>query len=110
MIRHIVLIRFDDDADQTRIDRYISAVQDLPTLIPEIVEFTAGRDIGKAHEAGRGDNWDFVVSSTFRTFDDYSTYAEHPEHKALVDRYLVGLMRDRAALQIETADVPAWPS
>lgn len=111
MIRHIVLLRFDKGAEESRIERYVRAVQELPTLIPGIVDFTCGRDVGNSLGAAAvGANWDFVVSSTFKSFEDYVMYAEHPEHKALVERHLVGLMSDRAALQIETPDADSWTS
>lgn len=108
MIRHIVLIRFVSGADQAAIGRYSRAVEELPNLIPEIVDFSCGRDVGKSEGLGPSQNWDFFVSSTFRNFADYLIYAEHPQHKALVDRYLVGLMSERAALQVESPADTAW--
>lgn len=101
MIRHIVLLRFAEDADESAVAQYADAVAKLPQLIPEVVDFWYGRDAGGAGAPGRGDNWDFVVSATFHNFDDYRRYAEHPDHRALVESHLDGLMVDRAALQIE---------
>jgi Stress responsive A/B Barrel Domain len=108
MIRHIVLLRFNDDAEEAAIDRYVEAVKQLPALIPSIVDFDCGRDIGKDRDLELASNWDFVTSATFSNFADYLGYLKHPEHLALVERHVVGLMSDRAALQIEEGDGPLW--
>jgi hypothetical protein len=104
VIRHIVFIRFKSDAEEAAIERYVQTVKRLPKLIPSIVDFTCGRDVGKTQHPELATNWDFVVSATFRTLPDYLGYATHPEHLALVESQLVSLMSDRAALQIEQAD------
>jgi hypothetical protein len=104
VIRHIVFVRFKSDAEEAAIERYVEAVKSLPKAIPSIVDFACGRDVGKAQHPELAANWDFVVSATFRTLPDYLDYATHPEHLALVEKQLVNIMSDRAALQIEQAD------
>jgi hypothetical protein len=108
VIRHIVFLRFNDDAEEAAVDRYVDAVSRLPTVIPWIVDFTCGRDVGKAQAPELASNWDFVVSATFRTMADYLGYATHPEHLALVESQLVHLIRERAALQVEDAEDSRW--
>lgn len=109
MIRHVVLLRFVEEAHESAIEQYAHAVAELPALIPEIVTFTSGRDVGKAFGPAAATNWDFVVSATFADLEAYRRYAEHPDHRALVERHLAGLMSDRAALQIEESTAPrSW--
>lgn len=101
MIRHTVLLRFVADADPGAIAAYARDLAELPHLIPGVVEFSFGADVGKRIDHSRASNWDFVVTAAFETYDDYKVYADHPDHHALVAKHLDQLMEDRAALQIE---------
>lgn len=99
MIRHVVVIRFIPDADQHRIEDFAQAVAKLPDEITEVVDFSCGPDVGKAQGGQFEGNWDFVVQATFRSMADYRVYADHPAHHRLKDRYLAGLMQDRAGIK-----------
>jgi hypothetical protein len=109
MIRHVVMLRFVPDADASQIDRYVLAV---PTLraIPGVEALAFGRNVD-GRTPGIADssmipssNWDFLVSAVFATYNDYQVYASHPIHRELIDTYLAGLVSDRAALQMHSAD------
>jgi hypothetical protein len=108
VIRHIVLLRLKEGAEDAAIDRYTTALGALPQLIPSIVSFTWGRDLGKEHDPSLAGNWDFVVSATFANIGDYVSYATNPAHVALKDEHVERLFGDRAALQIGASLDASW--
>ena len=51
-------------------------------------------------------NWDFVVSTTLPSMTDYLDYATHPSHLELIEKHVVHLVKERAAVQVEEASEP----
>ncbi len=82
MIRHTVLISFDG-ADDSLLDSLIPELRALPALIPEIADYTVGRDLGLDDAAPT-----IVVIGDFESVDDYRTYATHPEHLRVVQELI----------------------
>jgi hypothetical protein len=80
-------------------DEQIRALEDelatLPDKIPSIRSYAFGRD------AGLGGNFHFAVVADFDDAAGYSEYADHPEHRKLVDELIVPIRAERAACQFE---------
>lgn len=95
MLRHTVLIACKG-ADDAAIDRIVAQLRALPALIPEIVDYTVGRDLGLD-----GSTADVVVIADFATVDDYRAYGGHPEHVRVLEEMIkpVATAIDRAQIQ-----------
>lgn len=82
MIRHIVLLAFDG-ADAEVLDTVERELRRLPDLIPEIGDYTVGRDLGL-----RGGPPTIVVLGGFGSVEAYEAYATHPEHVRVLDDHI----------------------
>ena len=80
----------------------MGGLQELPSKIPCIITLRYGRDTGKVtHPDQLAGNWDFVVSTTLSSMSDYLDYATHPSHLELIEKHVVHLVKDRAAIQVD---------
>ncbi len=80
----------------------MAGVRELPSRIPSIVNLSCGRDVGKVdHPDQLSSNWDFVVSTTFPSMSAYLEFSTHPSHLELIEKHVVHLVKERAALQVE---------
>lgn len=83
-------------------DEQIRSIEDglggLPDLIPELIAYRFGRDIG----VGSG-NFDFVVTADFDTLDGYVAYRDHPVHRAIAVDEILPNAAERSAIQFESA-------
>lgn len=83
MIRHVVLLKWNEGVDAAHIAATKAALDRLPSVIPEIVSFLNGPDL-RAVPA----TWDYAVTADFASLDDFFIYREHPEHQHFVKDYL----------------------
>jgi len=79
MIRHVAVFRFRDSATEAVIDEIDEALATLPSIIPEIISFSSGRNANVTEGA-----WDYAVVSDFASPQDYLVYASNPEHMDMV--------------------------
>lgn len=84
MIRHVAVFRFKDTITEAYVDQIDETLATLPSIIPEIISFSSGRNAGVTEGA-----WDYAVVSDFASAEDYLTYATNPQHVDMV-RNLVG--------------------
>lgn len=82
MIRHIVLLAFEG-ADDEVLDTVEQELRKLPDLIPEIDDYTVGRDL-----ALRGGPPTIVVLGGFDSIEAYEAYSAHPEHVRVLDDHI----------------------
>lgn len=82
MIRHTVLLTFDG-VDESVVERVIDELRALPPLIPQILAYTVGRDLGLTEGTAT-----VVVAADFATVDDYRIYSGHPEHVRVLDDHI----------------------
>ncbi|WP_419929491.1 Dabb family protein [Candidatus Poriferisocius sp.] len=96
MIRHVVMFRFRDDADEAQRQAVHDAIATMPkaTGVTEAYEF--GPDLGLAEG-----NFDFTVVGDFADQEAYLTYRDHPEHQRIVFDIIRPAISDRAAIQFE---------
>ena len=102
MIRHVAVFRFNDDMTAGAIDHIDEMLATLPGIIPEILAFRSGRDIGLTDGA-----WDYGVVADFASSDNYMTYATNPDHVHMVKNVVGPHVKQSARLQYEcqtTAD------
>ena len=79
MIRHVAVFRFKDSATDAVIDEIDETLATLPSIIPEIISFSSGRNAHVTESA-----WDYAVVSDFASPQDYLVYAKDPLHRDMV--------------------------
>jgi len=84
MIRHVAVFRFKDDVTDEIVDEIDKTLATLPSIIPEIISFSSGRNANVTEGA-----WDYAVVSDFASPEDYLVYATNPQHVDMV-KNLVG--------------------
>jgi hypothetical protein len=99
MIRHVVMFRFEDSVTEAQIAELSSALDALPSSIPEIVAYRHGRDLGLAPT-----NFDYTVTADFADVGGYTTYRDHPEHRRFIAEHITGKVSERTAVQFEFTD------
>jgi len=95
MIRHIVLLKFKDDASEEKIQALVEGNRAMPGQIPEVVSAQSGSDLGLSQG-----KFDYGVVVDFTSEADYQTYLAHPAHLAL-GAIALELMADAAQMQFE---------
>lgn len=95
-IQHVVLFRFAEGTDPSAVDALATGLRRLPGLIPQVATYAVGPDIGLTDDA-----WDFAVSARFASVDDFLTYRNHPEHRAVVTDLIEPITAERRAVQFE---------
>jgi hypothetical protein len=98
MIHHNVMFRFDESVTADQIAAMASALDALPSAIPEIAAYRHGRDLGVAPT-----NFAYAISADFASLDDFITYRDHPEHQRFIAEHIAGKVSDRAAVQFALA-------
>ncbi len=99
MLRHVVLLEFDDSASADHIDQVVARLEELPAALPRLRSYLIGRDLqlasGNAHLA---------VIAEFDDIDGYLEYRDHPVHRRIVDEMIAPHLRHRAATQFDDTD------
>jgi len=76
MIKHIVMLRLNQEEGKEQIKLALEA---LPDKIPEIKSLEVGLDVSSSNAS-----YDLVLVTTFENIDALDTYRVHPEHKKVV--------------------------
>jgi len=99
MIRHAAIFRFSATVTDESVAAIDVALGTLPDIIPEIISFRSGRNVGITDGA-----WDYGVVADFRTKDDYKTYASNPEHVYMVKNVVGPHVIEAARIQFEVEE------
>ncbi len=79
MLRHIVFIKFKEDAASADIENLEKGLAGLPALIGEIRSFSFGRDVVRSERS-----YDLALVGDFDDLDAMNRYQVHPDHQAVV--------------------------
>lgn len=96
-VRHVVCLRFNEDAKPEQIAALDAALRRLPDAIPGIVDYRVGPDVHLAE-----DNADYAISADFATLADYLVYRDHPEHHRVIAELVRPIVASRTAVQFGT--------
>jgi hypothetical protein len=96
MIRHVVVLRWNEPVSEADLAAMSAALDALPAAIPEIVVYRHGRDLGLNPA-----NFQYAIVAEFASADDFVTYRDHPEHQRFIAEHLTGRVAERAAVQYE---------
>jgi len=98
VLRHVVLFKFKEGADQARIDKAEKAFAELPSKIDEVRDFEWG--INNSPEGlDRGLTHCYLI--TFNSEEDRATYLPHPDHQAFV-KLLDGIIEEAVVVDYWT--------
>lgn len=98
MIRHVVMFKFRDDADEAQRQAVHDAIATMPEATGVTEAYAIGPDLGLAEG-----NFDFAVVGDFADRDAYLTYRDHPEHQRIISDVIRPAITDRAAIQFESS-------
>ncbi|MGH8991607.1 MAG: Dabb family protein [Acidimicrobiia bacterium] len=96
MFRHVVMVKFRDDATDEQKQALRDGLATMPEQIPEVRAYRFGDDAGLSPG-----NFDLVVVADFEDSDAFLTYRDHPAHQKLVADLLRPIITERAAVQHE---------
>ncbi len=77
MIRHVVMIKFREDAKQEHIDRFIEEVKKLPHLNPEVRDYSHGFCVDPRFHSG---DFDFANCCDIDSYEAMERYMSHWAH------------------------------
>jgi Stress responsive A/B Barrel Domain len=98
MIRHVVMFRFADDATDEQRRALARGLDGMPAATGAV----GADDYRHGFDAGLNPaSWDYVVVADFASADDYRTYRDHPDHRALIRDLVEPIVVDRASVQYE---------
>ena len=87
MIRHIAMMRWNEDTTDEQIDEVKAALATMPELIPQIKAYAFGSDL----ELSEGTE-DFAVVADFASVEDYKTYANDQRHKDIITAHVLPIV------------------
>jgi hypothetical protein len=93
VIRHVVLLTIDPSAP-TAPQVIVEALRELPAAIPELRSYEVGVDLGLADG-----NATVAVVADFDDVDGYTTYRDHPAHRAVIEELISPVLVARTAVQ-----------
>ena len=96
MLRHVVLLKWNEDATAEQIESVVSGMRALPAAIPQIRSYEVGRDLGLRDGA-----YDLGLVAEFDDADAWRTYLAHPDHVEVVANRITPIMADRASVQFD---------
>ena len=93
MIRHVVLLKWKGETDPAQVEAVESALAEMPVLMPFIRRYDMGQDLGVTG------SHDFAIVADFDSIEDYRTYADHPDHKAVTAAVITPILESMARVQ-----------
>ena len=98
MIRHLLLLQFNQSAGQNRIDAMFNQFVDLKSTIDgiESIEYGANQNPEKLNK-----NFTHAVVVTFSDLSARDRYLVHPDHKKL-EAVLLSLLADLIVFDLES--------
>jgi hypothetical protein len=75
MIRHVVLLNWNEGVSEAAVEAVTEALDALPAQIPEIRAYRFGPDLGLSRQTA-----DYVLVADFDTEADFHSYVVHPAH------------------------------
>lgn len=81
VLRHMVLYKFKDGLEPTKIQEVVDAFAGLPKKIDTIIAFEHGTNVSKE---GKSEGFTHCFVVTFGDEKGLATYLDHPAHQAYV--------------------------
>ncbi|MGB6057238.1 MAG: Dabb family protein [Microthrixaceae bacterium] len=97
MFVHAVLLKFSPETDEGHLEGIIDSLRGLPAVIPSLVSYRVGRDLGLAE-----DNFHIAVVAEFADEAGYITYRDDPTHRSIITGQIQPHLVARSASQFRT--------
>ena len=94
MLRHVALFRWKPETTAEDVSKLEAALHRLPATIPCIKSYRFGRDLGV-----QDGNADFALVADFTDQEGLTTYANHPDHQAVIQELIGPILAQREAIQ-----------
>jgi Stress responsive A/B Barrel Domain len=94
VLRHVALFRWKPETTAADVSKVEAALHQLPSKIPCILSYRFGRDVGV-----QDGNADFALVADFTDPEGLATYANHPDHQAVLQNLIRPIMAQREAIQ-----------
>jgi hypothetical protein len=98
-VRHVVLFRFGEGTTDEQVQALADGLDGMPKAVGVMLDYRHGRDLG-INEA----SYDYAVVGDFATVDDYLTYRDHPDHRALIRDLVTPIVAERFSVQFSLGD------
>lgn len=98
MYHHVVTFRFKPNVADTEVRHLSRDLKALASNVPGLVSYACGTDLGL-----RENSDDFAIAAVFDTPDALNTYLNHPDHEAIVARYVPTMVLEKHGLQFTPA-------
>jgi hypothetical protein len=99
MIRHVVTFALKEGTSEDDIRQVEEALGTLPALIPELISYQFGRDLGLT-----GGNGGFGATAVVEKPEHVAEYLYHPEHLRISHDVLGPHVVSRIAVQFSVPD------
>ena len=90
------MFRWIPEATEEQKQRVTAELSRLPALLPVLRAYHLGADLGL-----NPGNFDFAVAADFDDAEGYLAYRDHPEHRAIVAKFIRPIAAQRTAVQYE---------
>ncbi|MGB3411376.1 MAG: Dabb family protein [Microthrixaceae bacterium] len=97
MLVHTVLLKFSTDTSEDHLDRVCDSLRGLPAVIPTLVSYRVGRDLGLAE-----DNFQIAVVAEFADEAGYVAYRDDRTHRSIITEQIQPHLVARSASQFQT--------
>jgi hypothetical protein len=94
VVRHVALFHWKPETTAADVSKVEEALHQLPTKIACIQSYRFGRDLGIQQ-----DNADFALVADFIDEKALETYANHPDHQAVLSSLIRPITERRIAIQ-----------
>ncbi|NEO60818.1 MAG: Dabb family protein [Moorea sp. SIO4G2] len=96
MIEHIVLFKWKEDASPDAIALAMNGLLAMKDQIPEILELSCGENFSQ-----RSQGFQHGLRVQLLDCDALSTYADHPVHQEVIEKYIKPILGDIIAVDYE---------
>lgn len=94
MIRHIVLLRFNDQITGADLDAIDAGLRALPDRVDTVRTYSCGRDLRLADGS-----WDYGIVADFDDAEGWRTYDTDDEHNRVRRELIAPFIADRASMR-----------
>ena len=95
MILHLATFRWSDDVTDDRVEALTAALRSMAEALPMLRSYVCGPTLGV-----RPGGTDYAVAAIVDDAEALTAYLDSPEHKAVYDHHLGGMIAERSAAQL----------
>ena len=99
MILHLATFRWSDDVTDDRVEALTAALRSMAEALPMLRSYVCGPTLGV-----RPGGTDYAVAAIVDDADALTAYLDSPEHKAVYENHLGGMIAERSAAQLPLTD------